>query len=118
MPFYHFLYAPPALSADWVLVAARRYWELFRPIIIDKLDLIDYTPPDADVALTILARRDMAAQVVDEAAKRFPHVRLDPLVYDVPGDLQLTLDGRATYKQRFGVPEIPTPTATPATEGP
>jgi hypothetical protein len=117
VPFYHFLYVPPALGADWLLVAARRYWELFRPIVIDKLDLIDYTPPDTDIALTIVARRDMAAQVVDEVAKRFPHIRLDPLVYDVPADLQLTLDGRATYQQRFGIPESPTPTATPATEG-
>lgn len=116
MLFFHFLYVPPALGADWLLVAARRYWELFRPIVIDKLDLIDYTPPDTDVALTIVTRRDMAAQVVDEVAKRFPNIRLDPLVYDVPADLQLTLDGRAAYHQRFGIPESPTPTATPVTE--
>lgn len=118
MPFYHFVYVPPALGADWLLLAARRYWELFRPIVIDKLDLIDYTPPDSDIALTILTRRDMAAQVVDEVAQRFPHIRLDPLVYDVPADLQLTLDGRAEYNQRFGIPESQTPTPTPTTEGP
>ena len=99
---YHFLYLPPALGADWLLSAGRVYWVRFRPIVIDKLDLIDYVPPEAEVVITLLTRRDLATQIIDEVVKRFPNAKCDPLVYDTPGDLQLTLDGRAAFNQRFG----------------
>lgn len=112
-PDYHFLYVPPPLGADWLFLAARQYWDRFHPIVIDNLDLIDYAPPESAVAITILARRDFAVQVIDEIRRRFPGAYHDPLVYDVPTDLRLTLDGRVTFAQRFGVPDDPTPTPSP-----
>src|SRR5947207_2520590 len=43
-PNYHFLYIDQTLDADWLFVAARRYWEHFRPMVIADLDLISYVP--------------------------------------------------------------------------
>jgi hypothetical protein len=110
-PDYHFLYIDQTLDADWLFLAARRYWEVFRPIVVGSLDLITYVPAGRTIAITTLARRDMAKMVADMVKQRFPGVRHDPLVYDYVNEMQLTLDGRADLKQRYGLPE-PTPVPT------
>lgn len=102
---FHFVYIDPALGPDWLFVAARRYWARFRPIVVNDLTLIDYVPKRQRIAITILARRDLAPTLIADIRKRFPNAQHDPLVYDVPEELRLTLDGRATLEQRFGVPE-------------
>ncbi len=112
-PDYHFLYIDPTLDADWFLVAARRYWERFRPIVIGDLDLINYVPGNRSVAITTLARRDMAKKIADDVTKRYPKAKYDPLVYDYLDEIKLTLDGRADFQQRFGIPEVPAATPRP-----
>lgn len=111
-PEYHFLYLDPVLGADWLFVAARRYWDRFRPMVISDLDLVSnvYVPDKRLIAITALARRDLAPKIADDIKKRFPKAIYDPLVYDLVDELRLTLDGRADYQQRFGIPETPTPT--------
>src|SRR5258708_2035087 len=110
MADYHFLYIDPSLDADWLFVAARRYWERFRPMVIYDLDLVGYVQPGRSIAITTLARRDMAKSVKALVTKRYPRVRHDPLVYDDVTEMKLTLDGRAELAQRFGLPEAPPPT--------
>lgn len=107
-PNYHFLYIDQTLDADWLFVAARRYWEHFRPMVIVDLDLVSYVPGGRTIAITTLARRDMAPAVSALIKKRYPGVHHDPLVYDFVDEMKLTLDGRTDLNQRFGVPE-PTP---------
>jgi hypothetical protein len=109
---YHFLYINAALGANWLFVAARRYWAQFQPIVIDNLDLVSYVPSKSTATITILARRDLAPKLMADVKKRFPRATVDPLVYDTVEDMKLTLDGRADLQQRFGVPETPTPTPT------
>jgi hypothetical protein len=108
MAEYHFLYIDQTLDADWLFVAARRYWDHFRPIVIADLDLVGYVPQGRAVAITTLARRDMAKIIKDLVAKRYPAARHDPLVYDDVDDMKLTLDGRTDLDQRFGVPDAST----------
>ena len=107
---YHFLYIDPALNADWLFTAARRYWERFRPIVVTSYDLITYLPAGRSFAITTLARRDFAKKLADDVRKNFPRAYHDPLVYDFVEEMQLTLDGRAALQQRFGIPENATPT--------
>jgi hypothetical protein len=114
-PNYHFIYLDKSLSADWIFIAARRYWEKFRPILISDLDIVSYVPAGRTIAITSLSRRDIAPAVTDLIRKRFPNVRYDPLVYDVLEDLQLTLDGRVDYNQRFGIPEDNATSEVPST---
>ncbi len=102
---YHVLYVPPDLSAEWVLVAARRYWSEFRPVVFSTPDLLDLLPVRASISITVLARRDFATDLLADLRQRAPRARFDALVYDSPQELQLTLDGRAALRQRFGVPE-------------
>lgn len=102
-PRYHFLYLPTTLGADWLFVAGRRYWETFRPLTISTLDLLAYVPPNEAAVVTLMLRRDFAAEVLTEVQTRFPRLTLDPLVYDLPEELQLTLDARAARNQRFGL---------------
>ena len=110
---YHFLYIDRTLEADWLFDAARRYWDRFRPIVVNDLDLIAYVPAGRSVAITTLARRDMAKMINSQVVKRYPSVRHDPLVYDTVDDMKLTLDGRADLEQRFGVPDSETGSKKP-----
>jgi hypothetical protein len=112
---YHFLYIDKTLDADWLFKAARRYWDRFRPMVISDLDLVAYVPPGRTIAITTLARRDMAPMITELIKSRYPNVRHDPLVYDYVDEMQLTLDGRAELQQRFGLLEdTPKPTKTKA----
>jgi hypothetical protein len=114
-PDYHFLYLSRNLGAEWFLAAGRAYWQVFRPIVTGDLDLIGYVYRDSEplIAVTTLARRNLASAVAEAVKARFPAAFHDPLVYDFPEELRLTLEGRATLRQRFGVPDPATPTPTP-----
>ena len=104
-PDYHLLYVDPSLSSDWFYVAGREYWLRFQPIVTSNFDLLGILPSKATIILTTLARRDFAPKLAATVQKRFPRVLHDPLVYDYPDELKLTLDGRARYFQRFGLPD-------------
>ncbi|MBN1966369.1 MAG: hypothetical protein JW910_17095 [Anaerolineae bacterium] len=127
-PDHHFLLFAPGLEA-WVFAAARRYWDAYRPILYsmrttDDVALLEYASGTGrtdsrqgggTVAVTLVMRRDTAAAVRAAVAERLPDVYLDPLVYDVATDLQITLNARVEFNQRFGVPEgedTPRPTPT------
>lgn len=111
---YHFIYLDPDLGADWLFTSARRYWIRFRPFVTSDLDIVEYVyrQPQLTIAVTSLARRDVATKIADDIKKRFPNAYYDPLVYDFAEEMRLTLDGRTDYQQRFGVIEPPTPTPT------
>lgn len=118
VPDYHFLLFAPGLDA-WLFSAAQRYWTVFRPVMYtmrtpEDVDLIAFTAEDGEVSLavTVVMRRDTAPAIRGALSLHLsPDVYLDPLVYDDPADLRLTLDSRAAYNQRFGVPIPPTPVA-------
>jgi hypothetical protein len=106
-PDYHFLYIDSMLDAEWLFVAARRYFQRFQPIIVGDLEIIwyIYLPKHRTIAVTTLARRDRAEAVAAELLNRYPQVIHDPLVYDYLEEMKMTLDGRTDFRQRFGVPE-------------
>lgn len=114
-PDYHFLYIDPTYNGDWLFNAAHKYWDRFRPIVIYDLELVSYVYPPGRrwIALTSLTRRDLAPALAEKIKTDFPRIIHDPLVYDFVEEMKLTLDGRAYFGQRFGVPEAPDPSATP-----
>ena len=107
---YHVLYIDPTLGVDWFYVTARAYWLKYEPIVTADFDLVSMFPHKVTVVLTTLARRDFASKLANTIQTRFPHVLHDPLVYDYPAEMQLTLDGRVHYFQRFGLPDDGIPT--------
>ena len=112
---FHFIYLDPDLGADWLFTAGLRYWIRFRPFVTSDLDIVDYAyhQPLLTIAITSLARRDIAPKIASEIKLRFPNAYYDPLVYDFVEEMRLTLDGRTDFQQRFGIVEPPTPTPTP-----
>jgi hypothetical protein len=122
-PDYHFMLFAPGLES-WIFRAATRYWTAYRPILYsmrtpEDIDLVTYaTGEGRSVAATLIMRRDTAEAVRNTVARFLTDVYIDPLVYDSPTDLRITLDARTEFSQRFGVPAIPlTPQAT-RTPGP
>ncbi len=121
-PDFHFLLYAPGLES-WVFQSARRYWATYRPILYtmrtpDDVELVTYAADGRrEVAVTLVMRRDTAPAVRAAVSQRLPNVYLDPLVYDTPTDVQITLNGRAEFNHRFGVPvdseATPQPTRTP-----
>jgi hypothetical protein len=102
---FHFLFLAPGVSPDYFFVAARRYWQAFKTIVIYDLSLVEFVPSQYQIAITTLARSDSAAAVRDAIQTNFgPNVYHDALVYDFLEDMQLTLEARAQRNEPFGVP--------------
>lgn len=119
-PDFHFLVFAPGLET-WIFRAARRYWETYRPVLYsmqstDDTALIQHASGrQTTVVVTLVMRRDTAEAVRAAVEAALPGVLLDPLVYDSATDLQITLNARVEFNQRFGVPstDAPEPTRTP-----
>jgi hypothetical protein len=71
-------------------------------------------PEQFTIAVTVLARRDLAGQIGAGLAEFRPLALFDPLVYDFFEDVRAALDQRAALSQPFGVPLSPTRTPTSA----
>jgi hypothetical protein len=123
-PDFHFLLFAPGLET-WIFRAARRYWDAYRPTMYsmgapDDVELVTYAQGQRrQVAVTLIMRRDNAPAVRAAVGEILTDVYLDPLVYDSPTDLQITLNARVEFDQRFGIPDdaSATPDAT-RTPGP
>ena len=120
LPNYHFLLIAPNLSAEWLFVAARAYWKAFQPTVISDLLLVRTIPPGQSIAVTVLARRDRAANYGVELAQIAPDALFDPMVFDFDEDALAALDARAAANQPFGVPlrATPAPPSPMPTVGP
>ncbi|MBN1285237.1 MAG: hypothetical protein JXB47_07560 [Anaerolineae bacterium] len=101
-PDFHFLMFAPGLQTDWFFVAARRYWQYFRPIVVDETDLIAHIPPDKAVTITTLARSDTASFLRDQIRQDLPDAQHDELIYETLEEAKAALDARADSGARFG----------------
>ncbi len=125
-PDYHYLLVAPNLGAEWLFDAARSYVLAFAPIILSEFDFVALTPVNKTVTVTVIARRDTAAQLGVELAQTAPYAFYDPIVRDSFEETKAELDRRASENQPFGEalglppaatpsgqPMIPTPIPTP-----
>jgi hypothetical protein len=102
---YHFLILAPGLQGTWFTQAARQYWLKFQPIVTEDPELLSYIPPDASVAVTLLARQDN----VEQARRRVTALRRDAhldviVAQDLP-HLEAMLNRRAEADTRFTTEE-------------
>jgi hypothetical protein len=122
-PDYHFLVFAPGLES-WLFRAGERYWDVFRPVVYSMAAPDDFaliasvTGGRRRVAVTLALRRDTAPAVQAALRALADQVYLDPLVYDSPTDLYLTLNARVEQGQRFGVPTAPDAPEATRTPGP
>lgn len=113
-PDFHFLLIAPNLGAEWLFDAARRYWERYRPTVIEDYDFIPLIPPDRTITVTVVARRDSAPALGVELMRIRPDAYYDPVVRDTFEETKAELMRRADESQPFGVPIVqPTPTLDP-----
>jgi hypothetical protein len=110
-PEYAFLLIAPNLGAEWLFDAARSYWERFRPTIITDLEFVRLIPPDKTIIVTVIALRDMAAQLGVQLAQINLNAYFDPVVRDLFEQTRAALEERVQLAQPFGVP-LNAPTAT------
>lgn len=101
-PDFHFMMFAPGLQTDWFFIAARRYWQRFRPTIVDDLKLIAHIPKDKAVTITTLARSDTADFLREQIRQSTPEVQHDELIYQTLDEAKSALDGRAASGERFG----------------
>jgi hypothetical protein len=104
----------PNLGAEWLFDAARAYWDRYRPTIIPDFAFLALIPADTTVVVTVIARRDTAAQIGVQLAQANPNAYYDSLVYDRFDDAKQALNDRAASGQPFGVPLTAQP---PTAEG-
>lgn len=126
-PDYHYLLVAPNLGAEWLFDAARNYVLAFAPIILSDFDFVALTPVNKTVTVTVIARRDTAAQLGVELAQAAPYAFYDAIVRDTFEETKAELDRRASENHPFGEalglppaatpsgqPFIPTPIPTPS----
>lgn len=118
LPDYHFLLIAPNLGAEWFYEAARLYWLRFLPTVISSYTLLPLIPEEYSIAVTVVARRDIVAQLGVELARVVPRALFDPVVHDFYEDTRAELERRALANEPFGVTLQPTPTWTPAPTSP
>ncbi|MCL4246735.1 MAG: hypothetical protein KJ065_01145 [Anaerolineae bacterium] len=110
LPEYHFLMIAPGLGAEWLFDTARAYFDRFRPTIIPDLAFVQLAPPDRRIAITTIARRDVAPTLGVQLGLLRPNALYDPIVRDTAAEVREMLDQRAATNQPFGVPlALPTP---------
>lgn len=110
LPNYHFMLIAPNLGSEWLFDAGRMYWERFRPIVVSDLELVRLIPRPYTVTVTVIARRDTAAQWGVWLTQVQPEALFDPVVYDLFEEAKVALNQRAEAFQPFGVPLKPSPT--------
>jgi hypothetical protein len=99
---YHFMVLAPGLQSAWFFQAARRFWQVFQPIVIDKVDLLTFLPPEATVAVTLLARSDTATYARDQITAVRPGAKLDMVMIDDLPLMESILNARADSGLPFG----------------
>ncbi|MCA9904525.1 MAG: hypothetical protein KC547_11760 [Anaerolineae bacterium] len=104
LPEYHFLMIAPGLGAEWLFDTARAYFDRFRPTIIPDLGFVQLVPTDRRIAVTTIARRDVAPTLGVQLGQLRPNALYDPIVHDTAPEVREVLDQRAATNQPFGVP--------------
>jgi hypothetical protein len=99
---YHFMVLAPGLQSAWFFQAARRFWQVFQPIVTDKVDLLTFLPLEATVAVTLLARSDTAGYAKDTIVAVRPDARLDMVMIDDLPLMESILNARADSGLPFG----------------
>jgi hypothetical protein len=113
-PEYHFLLIAPNLGAEWLFDAAGNYWERYRPTIVTDLEFVRLIPQERTIIVTVIALRDMAAQLGVQLAQINLNAYYDPVVYSLFEETRAALEERVRLSQPFGVPlNAPTPTIDP-----
>ena len=92
---YHFLVLAPGLQSAWFFQAARQYWQRFQPIVTTDWKLLAYIPPEAKVAVTLLARPDTAPYAQEQVKAQREGTYLDVVVANDLPMMEAILDSRA-----------------------
>lgn len=99
---YHFMILAPGLQSAWFFQAARQFWQRFQPIVTDNGELLSYLPPDATVAVTLLARPDTVNYLREQIEMQRSNIRLDIVVADELPLMEAILNTRAEVGLPFG----------------
>jgi hypothetical protein len=99
---YHFMVLAPGLQSAWFFQAARRFWQVFQPIVTDQVELLSYLPDEAKIAVTLLARPDTASYMKEQIEIQRPEAFLDMVVVDDLPLMESILDARADSGLPFG----------------
>jgi len=99
---YHFMVLAPGLQSAWFFQAARRFWQVFQPIVTDQVELLSYLPDEAKIAVTLLARPDTASYMKEQIETQRPEAFLDMVVVDDLPLMESILDARADSGLPFG----------------
>jgi|YNPNPStandDraft_1061719.scaffolds.fasta_scaffold68496_2 hypothetical protein len=92
---YHFLILAPGLQSAWFFQAARQYWQRFQPIVTTDWKLLAHIPPEAKVAVTLLARPDTASYAQEQIEAQREGIYLDVVVANDLPMMEAVLDSRA-----------------------
>lgn len=101
-PDNHMLLLAPGLDMSWFLDTAQAYWNTFRPMVTDRLELVGLVPGTQSLAVTVLAAPDMEAAMRAAIELAYPNVLFDLIMTTDKAALAETLNNRVRLGNRFG----------------
>ena len=99
---FHIVILAPGLEASWFFDTAQAYWNLFRPMVTTRSELIDFIPNTKSLAVTVITPAEMVDTMRLAIASRYPNVWFDLIVADDINDVRDTLNQRVRVNRRFG----------------
>lgn len=101
-PDHHMIILAPGLTYDWFFETAQAYWNLFRPIVTTRIDMIDAVPYDQSLAATVIATPDQVPLVTSAIQEKYRHLWFDLIVADDQDNVRTIFNERVQVNRRFG----------------
>lgn len=99
---FHMVIFAPGLDSRWFFETAQPYWNLFRPIVTDTVELINFIPSTQSLAATVLCPPELVETMTRVIREHYPNVWFDLIVADDLATVAETLNMRVRVNRRFG----------------
>lgn len=99
---FHMIILPPELSPEWFFETAQSYWNMFRPMVTSRIDLIELIPHTSSLAVTVIAPPDRVDEMIAQIQQKYRYVWFDLVVAENMAQVESLFNGRVLANRRFG----------------
>ena len=99
---FHMILLAPGIDTSWFFDTARAYWNTFRPMVTNNVELIDLLPSTQSLAVTVISPPDLVETLRQAISGRYPNVWFDLIETDSIETVATTLNNRVQVNRRFG----------------
>jgi hypothetical protein len=99
---FHMILLAPGVDSSWFFDTARAYWNTFRPMVTNNVELIDLIPSTQSLAVTVISPTDLVDTLRQAISARYPNIWFDVIETNSLEEVATTLNNRVQVNRRFG----------------